>query len=141
LPHVSAIDTFTPPPTLSSHPSPTATSLNAFSVSKMMVVEVEVEAEVKFALPREFDENGMEEDDGDVAEKGVEGSYVRDSELLPNVISGRGRFNDFSALRWCSQDALTEGRKDTTHASISLPFSMGLLVARMVQCPILRVEI
>jgi hypothetical protein len=81
FPQASAMDTFTPPPTLSSQPSPTATSARASRVEKRISIRLETGCVVEVA--EEVDE---------------EGAYERESELLPNVISGRGRLSDFSAL-------------------------------------------
>lgn len=68
FPQLSAIATSTPPPTLSSHPSPTPTSDNA-------------------SIPLNRIDTSFEPS-----------LYVHKRELFPNVISGNGRFNLFSAL-------------------------------------------
>jgi hypothetical protein len=86
----------------------------------------------------------------ELADPEPEGSYMSTSELLPNVISGRGRFNLFSALHSAPSilPSLSLPRnlsnyvpKRQTHASISWPFRIGRFVATILHGPMRIVEV
>lgn len=126
--------TNTPPPTRSSHPSPTATrdklsnaekcnSVDGSSASCSCLASLSVPAGSRVPL---------EEADAD------DGRYAKWRELLPNVISGRGRLSDFSALMsvhyiQLSTQAKVKSEKSGSGTSIKdsrfdlLPVKNGLL--------------
>lgn len=129
------MDTLTPPPTRSSHPSPVATSSRASNASNLTSVEADdlpVVLGVTFALlvdPRLFDSLT----NGRLLGPGSFGSYTRESELFPNVISGSGRLSLFSTLVLVR---LVVSPVWGTYASISFPFKIGRLVAVMLHLAI-----